>query len=85
VGERAVSLGDQGLAVERLGDDIRITRALREGESGGVALESMGGQPRRIPPAELERLSDETAAFWRGWVGHSTYRGAGGRWCHARP
>jgi GH15 family glucan-1,4-alpha-glucosidase len=77
VGERAVSLGDQGLTVERLGDDIRITRTLREGESGGVVLESMGGAPRRIPPAELERLSDETAAFWRGWVRHSTY---GGRW-----
>jgi hypothetical protein len=63
--------------VERLGDDIRITRTLREGESGGVVLESMGGQPRRIPPAELEQLSEDTVAFWRGWVGHSTYRG---RW-----
>jgi hypothetical protein len=81
VGERAVSLGDQGLTVERLGDDIRITRTLREGESGGVVLESMGGQPRRIPPAELEQLSEDTVAFWRGWVGHSTTGGAGGRWC----
>jgi hypothetical protein len=77
VGERAVSLGDQGLTVERLGDDIRITRTLREGESGGVVLDPMGGQPRRIPPAELEQLSEDTAAFWRGWAGHSTYRG---RW-----
>jgi GH15 family glucan-1,4-alpha-glucosidase len=77
VGERTVSLGDQGLTVERLGDDIRITRTLREGETGGVVMESMGGPPRRIPPAELKQLSDDTAAFWRGWVGHSTYRG---RW-----
>jgi GH15 family glucan-1,4-alpha-glucosidase len=77
VGERTVSLGDQGLTVERLGDDIRITRTLREGETGGVVMESMGGQPRRIPPGELKQLSDDTAAFWRGWVGHSTYRG---RW-----
>jgi len=43
VGERAVSLADQGLSVERLGDNIRITRTLRERESGGVVLESMGG------------------------------------------
>jgi GH15 family glucan-1,4-alpha-glucosidase len=77
VGERTVSLGDQGLTVERLGDDIRITRTLREGETGGVVMESMGGQPRRIPPAELKQLSDDTAAFWRDWVGHSTYKG---RW-----
>jgi GH15 family glucan-1,4-alpha-glucosidase len=77
VGERDVSLGDQGLTVERLGDDVRITRTLREGESGGVVLESMGGKPRRIPLAELERLSEDTAAFWRGWVSHSTYQG---RW-----
>jgi hypothetical protein len=77
VGERDVSLGDQGLTVERLGDDIRITRTLREGEIGRVVLESMGGQPRRIPPTELEQLSVDTAACWRGWVGHSTYRG---RW-----
>jgi GH15 family glucan-1,4-alpha-glucosidase len=77
VGERTVSLGDQGLTVERLGDDVRITRTLREGETGGVVMESMGGQPRRIPPAELKQLSDDTAAFWRDWVGHSTYKG---RW-----
>jgi len=30
-----------------------------------------------VPPAELERLTEDTARFWRGWVGHSTYRG---RW-----
>jgi GH15 family glucan-1,4-alpha-glucosidase len=77
VGERAVSLGDQGLTVERLGDDIRISRTLREGEVSGVVMESMGGRPRRIPPAELEQLAGDTAAFWRGWVGQSTYRG---RW-----
>src|SRR6185437_10661588 len=70
VGEHTASLGDQGLTVERLGDDIRITRTLREGETGGVVMESMGGPPRRIPPAELKQLSDDTAAFWRDWVGH---------------
>ncbi|MGO9296016.1 MAG: glycoside hydrolase family 15 protein [Streptosporangiaceae bacterium] len=77
VGERTVPLGEQGLSVERQGDDLRLTRTLREGGTAGVVLESMGGQPRRIPPAELEQLTEDTARFWRGWVGHSTYRG---RW-----
>jgi len=53
VGERTVSLGEQGLGVERHGEDLRLTRTLREGESGGeVVLESMGGPPRRILPAD---------------------------------
>ncbi len=77
VGEQTVPLGEQGLGVERLGDDLRLTRTLREGETAGLVLESMGGQPRRIPPAELEQLTEDTARFWRGWVSHSTYRG---RW-----
>ena len=77
VGERTVPLGEQGLGVERHGDDLRLTRTLREGETAGMVLESMGGQPRRIPPAELERLTEDTTRFWRTWVGHSTYRG---RW-----
>jgi hypothetical protein len=79
VSERTSPLAEQGLAVERAGDDIRLTRTLREGETGGVVLESMGGQPRRIPPAEMGQLIGDTTGFWRGWVGHSTYRAAGGR------
>ena len=55
VGERDVSLGDQGLTVERLGDDLRVTRTLREGETAGVMLESMGGRPHRVSPAELQQ------------------------------
>jgi GH15 family glucan-1,4-alpha-glucosidase len=77
VGERTSPLAEQGLAVERAGDDIRLTRTLREGETGGVVLESMGGQPRRIPPAEMDQLIGDTTRFWRGWVGQSTYQG---RW-----
>jgi GH15 family glucan-1,4-alpha-glucosidase len=77
VGDRTVPLGDQGLTMERRGDDLRLTRTLREGETAGVVLESMGGRPRRVSAAELARLADETTAFWRGWVGRSTYRG---RW-----
>jgi GH15 family glucan-1,4-alpha-glucosidase len=77
VGERATSLGEQGLGLERQGDDLGFTRTMREGETAGVMLESMGGQPRRIAPAELERLVDDTARFWRRWLSRSAYRG---RW-----
>ena len=77
VADRAVSLGEQGLTVERLGEDLRLTRTLREGQTAGVVLESMSGQPRRVPPAELAQLADETTRFWREWVGRSSYRG---RW-----
>lgn len=52
VGDRAVPLGEQGLAVERLGDDLRLNCTLREGQTAGMVLESMSGQPRRVPPGE---------------------------------
>ena len=52
-------------------------RTLKEGESAGMVLESGGGRPRRLPDGELERLSHETAEFWRGWLRKSTYTG---RW-----
>ncbi len=70
-------LSEQGLTVDRLGDDLRLTRTLREGETSGVVLESMGGRPRRVPDAELDRLTADTTRFWRQWVGRSTYQG---RW-----
>ena len=78
-GEREVIPGGQdgGLAVQRIGDDLRMTVALREGETSGVVLETMGGRPRRIPPAELRQMVDDTSRFWRDWVHRSTYRG---RW-----
>src|SRR5215831_6962748 len=71
--------GAEGRAsVQRVGDGLRATITMREGESGrGVVLESMGGEPRAIPPAELQRLADDTAAYWKGWLGRSTYTG---RW-----
>ena len=65
-------------SVERVGDGLRATLTMREGESGrGVVLESMGGEPHVVPSAELDRLTEETAAFWKGWLGRSTYTG---RW-----
>ena len=56
---------------------LRWTRTLREGESGGVVLESMGGTPRLVTPEEAHRLEDDTARFWRGWLHRSSYTG---RW-----
>jgi GH15 family glucan-1,4-alpha-glucosidase len=50
---------------------------MKEGESGGMVLESMGGTPRTVTPEQAQRLQDETAQFWRGWLRRSTYRG---RW-----
>ena len=77
VGKPGSSLRDQGVAFERDGDGLRATRTLRPGETGGMVLESMGGAPRRVPPEELQRLTDDTARFWKGWLHRSTYRG---RW-----
>ncbi|HYK33898.1 MAG TPA: glycoside hydrolase family 15 protein [Streptosporangiaceae bacterium] len=77
-GERDVSIGDHGShSVQRIGDDLRLTSILHEGESAGVMLESMGGPPRRISPAELAGLTDGTSEFWRNWLRQSSYRG---RW-----
>ncbi len=72
-----MSIRDSGVRPERAGDGLRWTRTLREGEIGGVVLESMGGQPRRVTPAQAQQLSDETARFWRSWLQRSSYRG---RW-----
>jgi GH15 family glucan-1,4-alpha-glucosidase len=72
-----VSGHDPGITVERHGDRLRETRTLRAGQTGGYVLESMGGLPRRITPGELQKMAEETAGFWRGWLAQSTYRG---RW-----
>ena len=77
VGERTVPLGEQGLQVERVGQDLRMTRTLNEGETTGMVLESMGGRPTRISPSELERLTSDTVGYWRDWLHRSTYTG---RW-----
>ena len=77
------ALADQGVTVERHGDGLRAARTLRAGQTGGVVLETMGRQPRRLPPEEVQRLADETVRFWRGWLHRST-RGAGGRWWRGR-
>jgi GH15 family glucan-1,4-alpha-glucosidase len=51
---------------------------MREGESGrGGVLESVGSQPQALPPAEVNRLAEDTAAVWKSWLRRSTYQG---RW-----
>jgi pentatricopeptide repeat protein len=67
-----------GAPVDRAGDGLRATISMREGESGrGVVLESMGGEPRALDPAEFQQLADDTSAYWKAWLRRSTYTG---RW-----
>ncbi len=58
-------------------DGLVATAHMREGETGGIVLESMGGKPRRISAREISRLADDTAEFWRNWLREGTYTG---RW-----
>jgi GH15 family glucan-1,4-alpha-glucosidase len=71
------SLTESGIALQHVGDGLRWTRTLREGQIGGVVLESAGGPPRAVTPEEADRLQEETGRFWRAWLGRSAYRG---RW-----
>ena len=51
---------------------------LRAGEVRGLLRETgSAGPPHEVRPAEVERLFDETAFFWKSWVAQSTYTG---RW-----
>ncbi len=76
-GTRRRSAAEGGMVAERVGDGVRGTFTLREGESGGIILESMGGDPQPLEPEQLDELARETVAFWKGWLGRSTYAG---RW-----
>jgi GH15 family glucan-1,4-alpha-glucosidase len=67
-----------GATVERVGDGLRARFTMREGESGkGVVLESMGGEPRALSAGQLDRLADDTSAYWKAWLNRATYMG---RW-----
>jgi len=77
IAPEGLTLDSAGITLERVGEGARWTRTLREGEIGGVVLESMGGTPRRVTPEEAEQLQDDTARFWRSWLHRSTYTG---RW-----
>jgi GH15 family glucan-1,4-alpha-glucosidase len=77
IAPRGSSAQDLGITIERDGDGMRWTRTLREGQFGGVVLESNGGAPLVITPEQVQRLQDETERFWRSWLQRSTYTG---RW-----
>ena len=78
IAPRGVKLRDLNLAIEPEGGGLQWTRTLREGEIGGLVLESNGGLPQRlVTPEEAQELSDETARFWSNWLHRSSYRG---RW-----
>src|SRR5690349_13069247 len=49
IAPQGTSIQDAGVALQRVGDGVRWTRTLREGDIGGVVLESMGGAPRFVP------------------------------------
>jgi GH15 family glucan-1,4-alpha-glucosidase len=71
------SARDPSNTVERHGEGLRAKVTMRAGQSAGMVLESMGGQPRLMAPEEIQRLQRETADFWRTWLHRSTYTG---RW-----
>ncbi|MGY1618220.1 glycoside hydrolase family 15 protein [Geodermatophilus sp. SYSU D00691] len=70
---------DPRVATGQLTDgDAHLRVELTAGQSRGVVLESAAdGPPREIRFAEVKELFDRTVAFWRSWVGRSTYAG---RW-----
>jgi GH15 family glucan-1,4-alpha-glucosidase len=78
IAPRGTSLRDLDLKIEPDGRGLQWTRTLREGEIGGLVLESMGGVPQRlVSPEEAQQLADDTARFWSDWLRRSTYTG---RW-----
>jgi len=64
--------------LERRGADVRGELTLHAGETAIALLESpAGGGPRRVAPAEMEAVADQTVRYWRSWLTRCTYRG---RW-----
>ncbi|HEX5120090.1 MAG TPA: glycoside hydrolase family 15 protein [Pseudonocardiaceae bacterium] len=58
--------------------DVHMIVPLEAGQVRGLVMESAAdGPPREIRVAEFTRMFDDTVAFWRSWVGRSTYTG---RW-----
>jgi GH15 family glucan-1,4-alpha-glucosidase len=67
-----------GAIGERVGEGLRATITMREGDSGrGIVLESMGGEPRAMTAKHLDQMADDTLEYWRDWLGRSSYLG---RW-----
>jgi hypothetical protein len=72
----------EGEAVIEAGrDGLRATFTMREGESGrGVVLEP-GGEPKSLPPEELNRLAEHDGHGQ--WLGRRRTQDGGGRWSTA--
>ena len=64
-------------SLSRVGGGVAATVTLTAGQTWGAMLESDGGRPQRHQDGDITRMLNETAAFWRGWLRKSTYRG---RW-----
>jgi GH15 family glucan-1,4-alpha-glucosidase len=71
------SVKDLGLTVIPGSTGLRWARTLREGQVGGVVLESAGGPSTIVAPEPVRELEQETARFWRAWLHRSSYTG---RW-----
>src|SRR5215207_9656111 len=72
--------GDERLAVASVVEpgDVHFSATLRAGQVRGLVLETAAaGPPREVRAAEVQRLFDDTARFWRSWLSQSTYTG---RW-----
>ncbi len=74
----AESLRDQR-EVQRTTEGISVVATLREGEAGGVVLETAQSPdpPRPFTPDEAREMLDQTRDFWRRWLDRSRYAG---RW-----
>jgi len=77
IAPEGTTVQDLGVTPLSAGAGLRWTRTLREGESGGVVLESSGGKPRLVTPEAAQQLQDDTEKFWRDWLHKSSYHG---RW-----
>lgn len=85
IGPEGVSAASLGITPERVGEGVRWTRTLREGEIGGVVLESMGvrrGASRRRRPSNSRTTPRSSGG--RGCTGPATPAG-GGRWSPVPP
>jgi GH15 family glucan-1,4-alpha-glucosidase len=68
----------QDVELHQVDGGVIARGSLREGQIGGLILESDSERPpHRVPAAEIRQLFEETRDYWRDWVGRSHYRG---RW-----
>jgi GH15 family glucan-1,4-alpha-glucosidase len=65
--------------LERSGDGVAAEFTLRAGESATFSMEQgeRGQRPKQIREGESGEGFNRTVRYWRGWLGHSRYRG---RW-----